>query len=280
MKRTTSIPQPADAGLLSGGAAHPADGEDRNFVTALARGLELLRAFGPHDDFLGNAELSRRTGIPRPTVSRLTYTLASLGYLVYVAGQEKYRIGQGAMLPGQRYLSGAGIRDIAQPLMQSLAFATDCTVALAAPDRHDMLYLEVCQPRGALVMRLTPGSRLPMVTSAIGRAWLAGLAPARRTAVLAELERHHGPRWPGLRAKLDRALRDHARRGFCLAHAEWDRTVSGVAAPVRLQDGAEVLSINIGGASTRLSPEILETNLGPRIRELADTLAARLWQSA
>jgi DNA-binding IclR family transcriptional regulator len=53
-----------------------------------------------------------------------------------------------------------------------------------------------------------------------------------------------------------------------------------VAAPVRLQDGAEVLSINIGGASTRLSPEILETNLGPRIRELADTLAARLWQAA
>ena len=135
------------------------DGEDRNFVTALARGLELLRAFGPTDDYLGNAELSRRTGIPRPTVSRLTYTLASLGYLVYAEGQEKYRIGQSAMLPGQRYLSGAGIRDVAQPLMQSLAFATGCTVALAAPDRHDMLYLEVCQPRGALVMRLNEGIR-------------------------------------------------------------------------------------------------------------------------
>jgi len=278
MKRTTSIPQMADAALVAGDAARPLDGEDRNFVTALARGLELLGAFGPDDDFLGNAELSRRTGIPRPTVSRLTYTLASLGHLVYVAGQEKYRMGQGALPPGQRYLSGAGIRDIAQPLMQSLAFATDCTVALAAPDRHDMLYLEVCQPRGALVMRLTPGSRLPMATSAIGRAWLAGLAPARRAAVLAVLERHHGPRWPAMRGKLERALREHARRGFCLAHAEWDRTVSGVAAPVRLQDGAEVLSINIGGASTRLSPEILETNLGPRIRELADTLAARLWQ--
>lgn len=280
MKRTTSIPQPPDSALVSGGAAHPMDGEDRNFVTALARGLELLRAFGPDDDFLGNAELSRRTGIPRPTVSRLTYTLASVGYLVYVEGQEKYRIGQGALLPGQRYLSGAGIRDIAQPLMQSLAFATGCTVALAAPDRHDMLYLEVCQPRGALVMRLTPGSRLPMATSAIGRAWLAGLAPERRVAVVAELERHYGSRWTGVRSKLDRAMREHARRGFSVAHAEWDRSVSGAAAPVRLVDGAEVLSINIGGASTRLSPEILEGNLGPRIRELADTLATRLWQPA
>ncbi|MBU66013.1 MAG: IclR family transcriptional regulator [Cupriavidus sp.] len=280
MKRTTSIPRPTDAALVSGEAAHPPYSEDRNFVTALARGIELLRAFGPGDDFLGNAELSRRTGIPRPTVSRLTYTLASLGYLVYVEGHEKYRIGQSAMLPGQRYLSGAGIRNIAQPLMQSLAFATGCTVALAAPDRHDMLYLEVCQPRGALVMRLTPGSRLPMATSAIGRAWLAGLPAARRGAVLEQLERHHGARWAGVRSKLDRALREHARRGFCVAHAEWDRSVSGAAAPVRLADGSEVLSINIGGASTRLSPEILEGNLGPRIRELADTLATRLWQPA
>ncbi|MCA3188804.1 MULTISPECIES: IclR family transcriptional regulator [unclassified Cupriavidus] len=280
MKRTTSIPQPPDSALVSCEAAHPPDAEDRNFVTALARGLELLRAFGPEDDFLGNAELSRRTGIPRPTVSRLTYTLASVGYLVYVEEQEKYRIGQGAMLPGQRYLSGAGIRHIAQPLMQSLAFATGCTVALAAPDRNDMLYLEVCQPRGALVMRLTPGSRLPMATSAIGRAWLAGLPAPRRAAVLAELERQHGSRWAGVRTRLDRAMREHARRGFCVAHAEWDRSVSGAAAPVRLVDGSEVLSINIGGASTRLSPEVLEGNLGPRIRELADTLATRLWQSA
>ncbi|MDT6963974.1 IclR family transcriptional regulator [Cupriavidus sp. SZY C1] len=280
MKRTTSIPQPLDAALVSADVACPNDAEDRNFVTALARGVELLRAFGPDDDFLGNAELSRRTGIPRPTVSRLTYTLASLGYLVYVPAQEKYRIGQGAMLPGQRYLSGAGIRHIAQPLMQSLAFATGCTVALAAPDRHDMLYLEVCQPRGALVMRLTPGSRLPMSTSAMGRAWLAGLPAPRRVAVMAELERHHGARWSAVRTKLERAMREHARRGFCVAHAEWDRSVSGAAAPVRLADGSEVLALNIGGASTRLSPEVLEGNLGPRIRELADTLAARLWQPA
>lgn len=279
MKRTTSIPQPANAALPWGNAV-PVDGEDRNFVTALARGLDLLRAFGPDDDYLGNAELSRRTGIPRSTVSRLTYTLATLGYLVYVESQEKYRIGQGAMVPGQRYLSGAGIRQVAQPLMQSLAFATGCTVALAVPDRHDMLYLEVCQPRGALVMRLTPGSRLPMATSAMGRAWLAGLPAVRRAAVLAELERQHGSRWPGVRTKVERALREHARRGFCVAHAEWDRSVSGAAAPVCLPDGSEVLAVNVGGASTRLSPEILEGNLGPRIRELAATLASRLWQPA
>lgn len=280
MKRTiTSLSVAADAPHAA--AATPArDGEDddRSFVIALARGLELLRAFGPHDDYLGNAELSRRTGIPRPTVSRLTYTLTRLGYLVYAEPLEKYRLGQGAMVLGHRYLATSGIREVAQPLMQSLAFATGCTVALATPDRHEMVYLEVCQPRGALVMRLTPGSRLPMATSAIGRAWLAGLSPTGRAAAMADLERHYQARWPTVRGKLERALRDYGKRGFCVAHAEWDRTVSGAAAPVVLERGTEVLAVNIGGAAARLTPEILEGNLGPRVRQLAETLQGRLWR--
>jgi len=289
MKRTISIPlsteesKAADAVDAADAAdmprSPPVGDEDRNFVTALARGLELLRAFGPDDGYLGNAELSRRTGIPRPTVSRLSYTLARLGYLVYAAGQEKYRLGQGALVLGHRYVAGSRLREVARPMMQSLAFATDCTVALAMPDRHEMIYLEACQPRGALVKRLTPGSRLPMATSAIGRAYLAGLLPARRQAVLAELERYYGPRWPGVRSRIERALRDFARRGFCLAHAEWERSVAGAAAPILLQDGAEVLAINIGGAAERLPPEILEANLGPRVRALAEAIQARLWQA-
>ncbi|RDK09638.1 IclR family transcriptional regulator [Cupriavidus lacunae] len=282
MKRTTTIPVPppdaAHSLVPADAQAGHACADDRNFVTALARGMELLRAFGPQDDYLGNAELSRRTGIPRPTVSRLTYTLATLGYLTYIEATEKYRLGQGAMVLGHRYVGGAGIREIAQPLMQSLAFATDCTVALAMPDRDAMVYLESCQPRGALVIRLAPGARLPMATSAIGRAWLAGLDADHREAALAELARHYGARWAALRAGIDRALRDHARRGFCVAHAEWDRTVSGAAAPLRLAGSSEVLALNIGGAAARLSPEILESNLGPRVRDLAETLQARLWQ--
>lgn len=282
MKRTTTIPAPPpDAAHIlvpADAQAGHACADDRNFVTALARGMELLRAFGPQDDYLGNAELSRRTGIPRPTVSRLTYTLATLGYLTYIEATEKYRLGQGAMALGHRYIGGACIREIAQPLMQSLAFTTDCTVALAMPDRHAMVYLESCQPRGALVIRLAPGARLPMATSAIGRAWLAGLDADHREAALAELARYYGTRWPAVRTGIDRALRDHARRGFCVAHAEWDRTVSGAAAPLRLAGSSEVLALNIGGAATRLSPEILESNLGPRVRDLAETLQARLWQ--
>ena len=55
--------------------------DDRNFATALARGLSVLRAFRTDDDGLSNAQIAERTGLPKSTVSRLTYTLGCLGYL-------------------------------------------------------------------------------------------------------------------------------------------------------------------------------------------------------
>ncbi|WP_245999350.1 helix-turn-helix domain-containing protein [Paracoccus methylarcula] len=55
---------------------------DRNFVTAIARGFEVLRCFRLDETTLTNQEIAGRTGLPKPTVSRLTYTLCKLGYLV------------------------------------------------------------------------------------------------------------------------------------------------------------------------------------------------------
>ena len=107
---------------------------DPGFVTALARGLEILRAFGRDDRYLGNGELAKRTGIPKSTVSRLTQTLTSLGYLRYVDQLERYQLGPGVLALGYRYLAGNGVRDIAHPHMQALADSTDCSVALGAGD--------------------------------------------------------------------------------------------------------------------------------------------------
>ena len=53
-----------------------------DFNSALARGFRILRAFQVGDSFLGNAELARRSKIPKATVSRLTHTLCQLGYLL------------------------------------------------------------------------------------------------------------------------------------------------------------------------------------------------------
>jgi DNA-binding IclR family transcriptional regulator len=78
---------------ISLGLAEPDEEKaDRQFVTSLARGLEVLRAFQPEDGSLGNQELAARTGLPKPTVSRITHTLTMLGYLDYDARHARYMI--------------------------------------------------------------------------------------------------------------------------------------------------------------------------------------------
>ena len=59
----------------------PGQGNDRHFVTALARGLQVLRCFRSGEELLGNQQLAERCGLPKSTVTRLSYTPTRLGYL-------------------------------------------------------------------------------------------------------------------------------------------------------------------------------------------------------
>ena len=75
--------------LPSAAAALASSADDAAFATTLAKGLVVLEAFKAGATLLGNLELSRLTGIPRPTVARLTHTLAELGYLRYDSARAK-----------------------------------------------------------------------------------------------------------------------------------------------------------------------------------------------
>src|SRR4029077_13563643 len=78
---------------------------DRHFVTALARGLEVLACFRHGDRVLGNQELSQRCGLAKSTISRLTHTLTKLGYLIYVEDSAKYSLGTATLSLGSAMLS-------------------------------------------------------------------------------------------------------------------------------------------------------------------------------
>ncbi|MCC5857592.1 MAG: IclR family transcriptional regulator [Ectothiorhodospiraceae bacterium] len=246
-----------------------------HLVTALARGLKILRAFGPGDDFLGNAELARRTGIPRPTISRLTATLTALGYLRYSDRMEKYQLGPGVLALGFRYLASMSIRDIARPFMQKLADDTDCLVALGTEDGDHITYIETCHGNGPLIVRMEVGSRIPVATSAIGRAYVAGLPEDRRERYLAWLKRHVGPdQWPQLERMLQDGCQQHQEWGYCVGLGEWEPDVHGVAVPLILPDG-EVLALNCGGLAQRLTDRVIKDHLGPRLVNMARRIEAQ-----
>lgn len=247
--------------------------KDRQFVTALARGLELLRCFTPRESLLGNQELAKKTGLPKPTVSRLTHTLTRLGYLRHLPHSGKYQLEVGVMSFGYAMLSNLSIRALARPLMEEMAGYAKAAVAMAARDRLSMVYLDVVHGEANLTMRRQVGSHLSLHRSAIGRACLAAMPEDEREFILGHIRKRHPEDWPEVRKGLERAFRDYADYGFCLSLGEWQRDVNAVGVALHHESDG-LLAFNCGGPSFHLKREKLEDDIGPRLLHMVHNIEA------
>ncbi|SIS67060.1 IclR family transcriptional regulator [Insolitispirillum peregrinum] len=255
--------------------ADPAE-RDSQFVTALARGLDVLRAFRPGDGPLGNQQLAERTGLPKPTVSRLTYTLSRLGYLEHLSDVGKYALGVGVLSLGFTALGAMGMRRIARPFLQELATYSGLSVALGTRDQLSMVYLECCRGDSAIMLALDVGSHLKLSTSAIGRAYLSALPPAEQAGLFASLARHEGDRWPEALRGLEQAKTDIANRGFCLSAGDWKSEVNAVGVPLGVGEGGLAFALNCGGPAYMLPFERLIDDIGPRLVQVAAAIRRQM----
>lgn len=213
--------------------------KDRRFVESLSRGLNVLRAFNEGSVTLGNQEIARITGLPKATVSRMTFTLTSLGYLSYNARLEKYQLSSGVLALGHAYVSNLRVRQLAQPYMDEFARLNNTSVGLTCRDRFHMIYVENRLPPEQSLLRMEIGLKLPMATTAAGRAYYASLQEDPRKELLDALaERYGEAQWPEKRAGLERAVEEYRQFGFCLSLGDWDRNVNTAGVPMTLADGS------------------------------------------
>ena len=248
---------------------------DRSFVVALSRGLDVLRAFQPNDGLLGNQEIAARTNLPKPTVSRLTYTLTKLGYLTPVPRFEKYQLAPAAMALGYAALANLGVRHLSEPFREQLMRETGGAVAIGGRDRHSMIYFG--QSRAGVVnVQLDVGSRIPIATTAMGRAFLWALPDDERTALLRELREHYGSRWARMRDGLERSGEMVAKHGFAISAGEWQDDVHAVGVALKLNDGTGPYAFNCGAPAFRFTEDRLRNDIGPRLVAMVRNIEAAL----
>lgn len=246
----------------------PGAANERQSVRALERGLEVLRCFKAADRFLGNQEIAARTGLPKPTISRLTHTLTRLGYLSYSEKFGKYHLDSAVLALGYSYLVNMDVRRIARPLMQELAEYAQASVAFGVQDRLSMLYIEAYRSSATVTLTLDVGSQIPIATTSMGRALLCALPDAERDSILEQVKTRNAADWPRIKAGIDQAQKDYAERGFCLSLGDWKRDVHAVAAPLIPSDGSRILVFSCAGAAFQLRRHMLEDDIGPRLLNL------------
>lgn len=254
--------------------AEPTPPDNRpDTVSALERGIAVLRCFDEDRRVLSPTDLARLTGIPRPTVTRLATTLVTLGLMKQEHGGERFMLGPGVVSLARVFLAGLDVRAAARPLMQALAEAAGGSVYLAVRDGLEMVLIEACRPRSSmLAARLDVGSRTPMANSALGRAYLSAVEPAERDAMIETLRLARGGDWSNLEPGLRRALDDCHQLGYCISAGEFHREINSVSVPLVGPNG-EVMALNCGTAAFVFTEAHLRREVAPRLMAMARQLA-------
>lgn len=274
--------------LLPGQLSDLADGApsagivDPNAKTArgthtLERALTLLKAFDGYTGPVANAELVRRTGFSKASVSRITTTLVALGYLDRAADAMRFQIGLRGLALGHNYRANNPVRLLARPIMQAFADEHDMSVALATGDGTDTLYLEYCKGRHIATLRMGVGSRMPMELTSIGRTYLWTQLPQERERLLANIRQRTETRQVAHSMMRIELAFDHLDRfGYCVAMGEFQRDAYGISVPVYLGNPPIAMSLNCGGILPAPSDDHIHDVLVPQLMHAANALAAAM----
>jgi DNA-binding IclR family transcriptional regulator len=238
---------------------------DQRFSTTLAHGLELLGSFRVGEPALSNRQFAERTGLSKATVSRLTYTLAEIGFLKHDFEQRKYRLGAAALSVSYPLLSSLRVRQIARPMMRELANAARGSVSLGMRDRTNMVYIETSRGHDAITFRPDIGASLHIVRSAMGRAWAAHLAPREFAVLCEQIRASDAAQWRDYETRFTASVKAFGRQGFCISLGDWRGEIHAVAVPMRFAIDGETLVFNCGVPSLHLGPGALEREIGPRL---------------
>lgn len=243
------------------------EGELR-LVSALARGISILRCFSPAQQELSARELVELTGLPKPTLFRLVETLCDLGLLRYSERVSKYVVGLGTLNLAVPALARMTARQLARPLMEDLANQIQGQVQMIVGYRNQLTYVEVAQGAGSRVFRVDVGMRVSMSRTASGRAYLSSLPEAERQAYLAEFRARDPERGTWLAERLADAARDLADHGFCRGHRDLHREIEVIAVPVAGSRSNERIIFAASLAVFNPQSKQLVENVGPRLVNL------------
>jgi DNA-binding IclR family transcriptional regulator len=173
-------------------------------------------------------------------------------------------------------LAKMDVRRLARGGMQELAEFSQGMVSLGMHDKFSMIYVENCRSQSALTLSLDVGSRIPLASTAMGRAYLAALPEAERQHWLQAIQQADPAAWARTEDGILSALGEHRDLGCCTSFGDWQKDVNAIAVAFHPGNGMAPMAINCGGPAFQLAPDFLLQEVRPRLLELVMGLRSAL----
>lgn len=253
----------------------PRDGAGPDFIEALARGLEVVAAFGPERQEMTLAEVASATGLARPTARRILLTLTELGYVR--SGRAGFVLTPRVLELGAAYIGSMGLWDIARPHLEWLVRQTGESCSVAQLDGSDIVYVSRVSVPKIVSLAVQIGTRFPALPTSLGKVQLAALATDELDRVLAEPTRSGlVPRWRPTVEERDAELAQVRARGWALTDEQLTLGIRSVAAPLRDGRGQVVAGVNVNCHAAETSVEHLVEHHLPLLLRAAGEISADL----
>jgi IclR family pca regulon transcriptional regulator len=243
---------------------------DPDFMTSLARGLAVVRAFTRQKRQLTIAQISQRTGIPRAAVRRCLYTLGQLGY-VATEDRRTFFLRPKVLELGHAYMTSSPLAASSQPILDRVSDVIHESCSMAILDGDEILYIARSSVQDRIMsIDLGLGSRLPAHCTSMGRVLLAGLPAPELADYLARVKIiAYTNRTVTSPQKLADVLDDVRRSGYALVDQELEIGLRSLAVPVHDHLGRTPAAINVGVQASRVSVADLEARVLPQLQAAA-----------
>ncbi|MHC1561025.1 IclR family transcriptional regulator domain-containing protein [Actinomycetospora sp. C-140] len=251
----------------------PRDGAGPDFIESLARGLDVITAFGATRPEMALAEVAAATGLARPTARRILLTLTELGYVR--AGERGFTLTPRVLELGVAYVDALGLWEIARPHLERLVARTGESCSVAQLDGSDIVYVARVAVPKIVALTVQIGTRFPALPTSLGKVQLAALPPDELERVLAEPTRSGlTPRWQPARDERDAALREVRARGWALTDEQLAPGIRSVAAPLRDGEGRVIAGVNVNCHAAETSVGYLLEHHLPLLLQAAGDISA------
>jgi IclR family transcriptional regulator, pca regulon regulatory protein len=227
-----------------------------DFIEAIARGLDVIRAFGPGQPVMSLAGVAAASDLPRPTARRILLTLEQLGYVRPQGGG--YELTPRVLDLGMCYVLSRGLWEVARPHMAELVAQTRESTSIAQLDGSDIVYVARVAVPKIVTLSVTIGTRFPAMQTSLGKVLLAALPLAEAERIIAEPSRSGiTPRWQPDAAERAAALREVRARGWALTDEQLAPGIRSVAVPLRDGHGQVIAAINVNSHAAETPLDVL-----------------------
>jgi IclR family transcriptional regulator, pca regulon regulatory protein len=245
------------------------------FVQSLERGLAVLRTFDNENRSQTLSDTARLTGLTRASARRFLHTLEALGYVSFDG--KYFELTPKVLDLGYAYVSSLNISDIAEPFMEALSDELHESVSVAVLDVPDIVYVARVPTKRIMTISISIGSRLPALTTSMGRVLLGDLTDDALDTFVATHDVHkRTQRTTTDPTELAGIVREGRRQGWVLLDQELEDGVRSVATALRDRRGRSIAAINVSTHAGRVTLAELRGRILPALLTTATNINAQL----